>query len=118
MSDIVRDTHAGPVPQSAWEADDRARTTSGRVEIFNATRPGGLDGWTVDLSQHEAVRGHILDVIDDEADADGTIPLETVAAAAQEGFGDNQLFPYGSLHRRASRGSSPRRTRGWRIDDA
>lgn len=44
-----RDPHSGTVPASAWEADERARAR-GRVEMFNATRPGGLDGWTMDLA--------------------------------------------------------------------
>ena len=56
------DPHAGPVPPGAWAADDTARRR-GRVEIFNATRPGGLDGWTMDLLQYELVREHILDVL-------------------------------------------------------
>ncbi len=32
--------HFGPVPAGAWEADAEARAR-GRVEMFNATRPGG-----------------------------------------------------------------------------
>ena len=35
-----------------------------RLEI---TRPGGLDGWSMNLTQYEAVRELILDTIDDES---------------------------------------------------
>lgn len=94
---IERDPHAGPVPDAAWEADASARADRGRVEIFNATRPGGLDGWTMDEAQYDAVRAVILETIDDDADEDGTIPLKHVVAAAQERLGDDPLFPNGRL---------------------
>lgn len=94
---IERDPHAGPVPDDAWDADAVARQERGRVEIFNATRPRGLDGWTMDLAQYEAMRTHILDMIDDEADDDGTIRLQLVVDAAQDRFGDHELFPNGRL---------------------
>ncbi len=97
MADIERDEHAGPVPDSAWAADADARATKGRVEVFNATRPGGLDGWTMDEQQYQAVHDLILDMIDDEADADGTIKLQTVVNAAQDRFGNHELFPNGRL---------------------
>ena len=68
MSDsVVRDPHSGPVPETAWGADALARQR-GRVEMFNATRAGGLDNWTMD------------DV-----------------AAAQERYADHVLFPKGRL---------------------
>ena len=51
--------HSVPVPASAWQAEDLARSR-GRVEIFSATRPGGLDGWTMDVTQYELLRSHIL----------------------------------------------------------
>src|SRR3712207_7267797 len=54
----VRDPHGGPVSDLAWQADALARQR-GRVEIFNATRPDGLDGWTMDLAQYELMRTHI-----------------------------------------------------------
>ncbi|MEM8706789.1 MAG: hypothetical protein AAGE98_10055 [Actinomycetota bacterium] len=92
-----RDPHAGPVPDAAWKADARARAERGRVEIFNATRPGGLDGWTMDEAQYEAVRAAILETIDDDADDDGTIQLKTVVAAVQERLGDDPRFPNGRL---------------------
>ena len=94
---IERDPHAGPVPDAAWDADAAARAEKGRVEIFNATRPGGLDGWTMDLDQYEAVRSVILETIDDKAGTDGTIPLKQVVAAAQARLGDDPLFPNGRL---------------------
>ena len=79
MADIERDEHAGPVPETAWHADAESRADKGRVEIFNATRPGGLDGWTMDQDQYEAVRELILEMIDDHAADDGTIRLQTVS---------------------------------------
>ncbi|MEM7272573.1 MAG: hypothetical protein AAF547_05785 [Actinomycetota bacterium] len=94
---IARDEHSGPVPDDAWAADAEARATKGRVEIFNATRPGGMDGWTMDQAQYELMRTHILDMIDDEADADGTILLKDVVAAAQDRYGAHELFPNGRL---------------------
>ena len=60
----ARDPHGGPVPAQAWAADAEARAR-GRVEVFNATRPGGLDGWTMDLAQYEAMRALVLDTVDD-----------------------------------------------------
>ena len=80
---IERDPRCGPVPDSAWAADSEARKR-GRVEIFNATRPGGLDKWTMDLRQYELVRAHILEMID--ASADGTVLLKEVVAAAQNRY--------------------------------
>ena len=53
---IERDSHCGPVPAAALEADRLARRDRGRVEILNATRPGGMDGWTMDLRQYELLR--------------------------------------------------------------
>lgn len=97
MADIERDAHAGPVPESAWDADAEARAGKGRVEIFNAIRPGGLDGWTMDQAQYEAVRELIFEMIDDHADDDGTIKLQTVVDAAQDRYGNHELFPKGRL---------------------
>ena len=88
--------HAGPVPDTAWEADAEARKR-GRVEIFNATRPGGLDGWTMDAQQYELMRSHILAMAEDEADDDGTILLKDIVAAAQDRYGSHPLFPNGRL---------------------
>ena len=97
MADIERDEHAGPVPDTAWDADERARSEQGRVQIFNATRPGGLDGWTMDLDQYQAVHDLILEIIDDHADVDGTIRLQTVVDTVQEHLGNHELFPKGRL---------------------
>ena len=96
------DPHSGPVPETAWAADAAARTR-GRVEMFNATRPGGLDGWTMDLTQYELMREHILDTIDDlaggdgDGDGDGTVYLEDIVAAAQDRYGKHPSFPQGRL---------------------
>ena len=92
-----RDPHCGPVPDSAWAADAESRRERGRVEIFNATRPGGLDGWTMDLAQYDLLRSHILEMVDDHAADDGTILLKDVVEAAQDRFGDHELFPGGRL---------------------
>ena len=94
---IERDAHAGPVPDEAWNLDAETRATAGRTQIFNATRPGGLDGWTMDLAQYDAVREVILDVLDTHADDDGTVALQLVVHAAQDRLGDHELFPNGRL---------------------
>ena len=88
---MSRDPHSGPVPDSAWAADEEARAR-GRVQMFNATRPGGLDGWTMDAEQYALVRAHILEMVDD----DGVL-LRDVVAAAQARFGTHAAFPRGRL---------------------
>lgn len=91
---MQRDPHSGPVPERAWHADALARER-GRVQIFNATRPDGLDGWTMDEKQYELMRAHILDMIDTRAAEDGTIALRDVVDAAQERYATHPLFPGG-----------------------
>jgi len=91
-----RDPHLGPVPESAWDADRSARLR-GRVEIFNATRPGGLDGWTMALEQYTLMRDHILTMLEDESDEQGTVLLKDLVDAAQDRFGKNPAFPGGRL---------------------
>lgn len=129
---IARDGHAGPVPAAAWAADAEARKR-GRVEIFNATRPGGLDGWTMDEAQYELMRAHILDMIEQASDEDGTIRLQAVVDAAQDRYGSHVLFPNGRLtnyvrytkvdleaRREIERvpNKSPQRIRLWRDESA
>lgn len=131
MPSIERDEHCGPVPAAAWEADAFARETMDRVEVFNATGPGGLDNWTMDLSQYEAIRNVILEIIDEEGDNDGTVLLKDVVAAAQDRYGSHELFPKGRLtnYVRYTKGdlearceveriprSSPQRITRWRPD--
>lgn len=128
---IERDEHAGPVPASAWEADAEARRTKGRVEIFSTTRPGGLDGWTMDIDQYRAVRDLILDMLHGEADVNGPLLLKDVVAAAQDRYGNHELFPKRRLtnYVRYTKtdmearceieripGSSPQRITLWRTD--
>ena len=72
---VVPDRHCGPVPEEAWLADAEARTR-GRVEIFNAIKPDGMDHWTMDVRQYELMCQHILDMLDDDAGEDGTILLK------------------------------------------
>ena len=91
---MERDPHSGPVPEQAWHADALARER-GRVQIFNAARPDGLDGWTMDLRIYELMRAHILHMIDDHAEDDGTIALRDVVEAAQERYATHPLFPGG-----------------------
>ena len=94
--EFERDSHSGPVPEQAWVADAEARSR-GRVEMFNATRPGGLDKWTMDERQYNLMRDHILEMIDSSPSDDGTVLLKEVVAAAQERYGDHDLFPNGRL---------------------
>lgn len=91
---MSRDPHSGPVSPAAWAADDLARQR-GRVEIFNATRPDGLDGWTMDLAQYELVRNHILDALTD-AGPDGML-LKDLVELTQAQLGDHPAFPRGRL---------------------
>ena len=89
---VVRDRHCGPVPEEAWLADAEARTR-GRVEIFNAIKPDGMDLWTMDVRQYELMRQHILDMLDDDAGEDGTILLKVVVDAAQIAVPGTSCFP-------------------------
>ena len=127
--DERRDPHRGPVPESAWRRDAETRRRTGRVEIFNASRPGGLDGWTMDAAQYEAVHDLILTIVDEHGDDDGTVALQHVVELVQERLGDSELFPNGRLtnYVRYTKtdmearcelervpGSSPQRIRRWR----
>lgn len=91
---MTGDPHAGPVPESAWAADERARAR-GRVEMFNASRPGGLDGWTMNLTQYELLRSHILELTED-AGPDGVL-LQDLVATAQARYETHEAFPGGRL---------------------
>jgi hypothetical protein len=82
----------GLVPASAWDADAEARRR-GRVEMFNAGRPDGLDGWTMDVAQYELLREHVLDMVPDA----GEVLLKDVVAAGQARFGSHPAFPGGRL---------------------
>lgn len=88
--------YCGPVPGSAWVADEVARQR-GRVEVFNATRPGGLDGWTMDVEQYELVRELLLRHAAERAADDGTVLLKDVTARIQEDLGSHPAFPSGRL---------------------
>jgi hypothetical protein len=92
-----RDPHCGPVPDEAWARDAESRRRTGRVEIFNATRPGGLDGWTMDAMQYQAVHDLILEIIDDDAGPDGSVALQHVVDTIQHRLGSSELFPNGRL---------------------
>jgi hypothetical protein len=128
----TRTPYAGPVSPVAWAADDAARRR-GRVAIFNATRSGGLDGgWTMDQQIYQLMRAHILAMIDDEADPDGTIALKRVVDEAQRRYREHPLFPKGRVRNYCTfakvdlearceiervTGSSPQRIRRWRVLD-
>jgi hypothetical protein len=85
------------VPAEAWARDAETRQRTGRVEIFNATRPGGLDGWTMDAAQYQAVHDLILEILDDDAQPDGSVALQHVVDTIQDRLGTNELFPNGRL---------------------
>jgi hypothetical protein len=91
---IERDPHCGPVPAAALEADRLARGERGRVEILNATRPGGMDGWTMDVRQYELLRELILA---EAAAAEDGVLLKDLVAIAQERLGRHERFPGGRL---------------------
>jgi hypothetical protein len=65
--------------------------------MFNATRPDGLDGWTMAAAQYALMRDHILDMIDDQAGPDGSVALRDVVDAAQDRYGAHPLFPTGRV---------------------
>ncbi len=126
---LRRDPHSGPVPPEAWAADEASRRVKGRVEIMNATRPGGLDGWTMDESQWVLMRDHILGCIDDCGDEDGTVLLKDVVEMARERFGSHPAIPTGNVRNYVTytkvdlearceveriAGSSPQRITRWR----
>lgn len=83
----------GAMPPGAWAADEDARRR-GRVEMSKLGRPGGLDGWTTDLAQHEAVRELILEVL---GAVRHPVLLKDLVAEAQGRLGDDPRFPGGRL---------------------
>lgn len=89
----MKDPDSGPVSKEAWAADAEARTR-GRVVMFNAVKPGGMENWTMAVEQYELMRAHILHMIDGE---DGTILLKDVVAAAQDRYSTHPLFPKGRV---------------------
>lgn len=65
--------------------------------MFNATRPGGLDGWTMDLHQYELLREHILTVLAEQHADDATVLLKDLVASTQDKFANHPAFPNGRL---------------------
>ena len=128
---LVRDTHAGPVPEAARAADAVARA-KGRVAIFNAERANGLDGgWTMDEGIWSLMRTRILGTIDELAGEDGTVALKVVVDLAQERYATHPLFPKGRVRNYCTftkvdlearcevervPGTSPQRIMRWRPD--
>jgi hypothetical protein len=129
---LTRSAYAGPVSPAAWAADEAARR-HGRVAIFNATRPDGLDGgWTMDEQIYQLMRTHILSMIDEGADSDGTIALTHVVEEAQRRYSAHPLFPKGRVRNYCTFtkvdlearceierviGASPQRIQRWREPD-
>ena len=90
------DPHSAAVTPRAWAEDARARE-QGRVQIFNSTRPDGLEGWTIAVEQYELLVDIILKTIDAFAAADGTVPLQVIVNEAQYTLGTHPAFPNGRL---------------------
>ncbi|WP_043440775.1 DUF6958 family protein [Arthrobacter sp. L77] len=90
------DPHSAAVTPRAWAEDELARKR-GRVQMFNATRPDGLDGWTIALEQYELLVDVILTTIDAFAADDGTVPLKVIVNEAQTRLGSHPAFPNGRL---------------------
>ncbi|MHA7209955.1 DUF6958 family protein [Arthrobacter sp. MDT1-65] len=65
--------------------------------MFNATRPDGLDGWTISLEQYDLLVEVILGAIDVFAADDDTVPLKVVVDEAQSRLGSHPAFPNGRL---------------------
>jgi hypothetical protein len=66
-----------------------------RVPILE--RDGRPTGWTMNARQYRLLREHVLTSLDALARPDGTVLLKDVVAAAQDRFGDHELFPGGRL---------------------
>ncbi len=90
------DPYAGPVSDRAWAEDALARER-GRVQMFNATRPDGLDGWTIALEQYELLVAVITEVVDTLADDDGSVRLQLIVDVAQDRLAGHPAFPTGRL---------------------
>lgn len=65
--------------------------------MFNATRPDGLDGWTIDLEQYELLVDVITETIDAFAGDDGSVPLQLLVDEGQRRLGEHPAFPNGRL---------------------
>ena len=94
---LMRDPHSGPVPAAAWALDAQTRADKGRVQVFNATKADGLDGWTMDLEQWSLMREHILEMVDAHSGPDGSVPLQLVVEAAKERYSAHPAFPKGRM---------------------
>lgn len=90
------DPYAGPVSDRAWQEDALARER-GRVQMFNATRPDGLDGWTIALEQYDLLVAAITEVVDTFAEDDGSVKLQLIVDLVQQKLGDHPALPMGRL---------------------
>ena len=88
--------YLGPVSDRAWQADALSREI-GRVQMFNATRPDGLDGWTITLEQYELLVAVFVGTIDHFATEDGSVALQLIVDEAQLQLGSHPAFPDGRL---------------------
>lgn len=93
---MERDPHSAPVSDRAWREDCLARER-GRVQMFNSTRPDGLDGWTIALEQYELLVTVITETIDAFAGEDGSVPLQLLVDEGQRRLGSHPVFPKGRL---------------------
>jgi hypothetical protein len=87
---------ASGVSARAWQEDTAARQR-GRVQMFNASRPDGLDGWTIALEQYDLLVEVILGTIDALAADDGSVRLQLIVDEAQKTLGAHPAFPGGRL---------------------
>lgn len=92
----MSDPHSAPVSAKAWEQDALSRA-NGRVQMFNSTRPDGLDGWTIALEQYNLLVEVILETVDAFADDNGTVPLKVLVEEGQRRLGQHPAFPTGRL---------------------
>lgn len=93
---MTTDPHSAPVSDRAWQADAESRAR-GRGQMFNSTRPDGLDGWTITVEQYDLLVALILETIDAFADETGSVPLQTIVEEAQRQLGTHPAFPGGRL---------------------
>lgn len=91
----IDDPHSAPVSERAWKADAAGRE-KGRVQMFNSTRPYGLDGWTIAVEPYDLLVDVILGTIDAFAADDGSVPLKVIVDEAQR-LGTHAAFPGGRL---------------------
>lgn len=94
--ELMSDPRSSTVGDRAWAEDALARER-GRVQMFNASRPDGLDGWTIALEQYDLLVDRILQTVDAFAGADGSVALQVIVEETQRALGTHPAFPNGRL---------------------